>query len=69
NAHFDRKVDIAKELEPMFAKIINEHLSYESTAAFSKTWQKAINSEPNFVAAIIAFGPIMPTEKGIKGLQ
>jgi AcrR family transcriptional regulator len=69
NAHFDRKADIAKELEPLFAKIINEHLNYESTAAFSKTWQKAIDSEPNFVAAIIAFGPIMPTEKGIKGLQ
>ncbi|MFS1936414.1 TetR/AcrR family transcriptional regulator, partial [Vibrio splendidus] len=69
NAHFDRKADIAKELEPMFAKIINEHLSHESTAAFSKTWHTAINSEPNFVATIIAFGPIMPTEKGIKGPQ
>ncbi|MEZ9891896.1 TetR/AcrR family transcriptional regulator [Vibrio lentus] len=69
NAHFDRKADIAKELEPLFAKIINEHLNYESTATFSKTWQKAIDSKPIFVAAIIAFGPIMPTKKGIKELQ
>ncbi|CAK1696727.1 HTH tetR-type domain-containing protein [Vibrio crassostreae] len=69
NAHFERKVDIARELIPMLSAIINDRLNFDSPTTFYSSWVQAIDNGGDFIAAIVACGPVIPKEKGVAALR
>lgn len=68
NAHYKRKTDIAAELAPIYRRIINSALVFDSCETFYESWVKAFNENAQFRAAITTAGPIISSADGLRGL-
>jgi AcrR family transcriptional regulator len=69
NAHFPRKADIAKEIEPYLAQMLLDPLKFDSCDSFYDSWVSSLTNHKEFRAAVIALGPIVPTGKGMRKLM
>lgn len=68
NAHFKKKSDILKEIEPKIKIIIKHYLDFDSPESFYDSWVYAIDNESEFVKAILASGGLISPTRGIGGL-
>ncbi|WP_375748984.1 TetR/AcrR family transcriptional regulator [Vibrio sp. HN007] len=69
NRHFPKKNDILKVLEPRVEKILKAQMNFASPTEFYESWVEGLANNPEFRSAILAAGPIIPTDKGIRNLK
>ncbi|MDB1126216.1 TetR/AcrR family transcriptional regulator [Vibrio algarum] len=69
NRHFPKKNDIVKVLEPKLEKLLKAQMDFSSPSAFYKSWVDGLASNSEFRSALLAAGPIIPTDKGIRNLK
>ena len=69
NRHFPKKADLLSVLEPKLSKILMRQMDFRSPQAFYSSWIDGLEHNAEFRAAIMAAGPIIPTEKGIRNLR
>lgn len=69
NRHFPKKSDLIISLEPLLSNIMLSQMNFESTSKFYVSWVDGLKNNADFRAAILASGPIIPTNKGINNLK
>lgn len=69
NGHFPRKEDIKKALEPLISERLVAQMDFSSPDNFYRSWVEGLEQNSEFRAAVLAAGPIIPTEQGVAGLM
>ncbi|MHA2940408.1 TetR/AcrR family transcriptional regulator [Vibrio sp. RC27] len=69
NRHFPKKKDLLVVLEPKLTEVLMSHMNFDSPESFYSAWTDSLTNKARFRSAVLAAGPIIPTERGIKNLR